>query len=142
MMNVQLLKDDAIPPKRAYYTDAGFDVFSNQNITILAGQRTTVLTGIAISIQSQDAFYIRVAPRSGLAANHGIDVLAGVIDSSYRGELKIVLYNTSNQDYKISKNDKIAQLIPTKLLHVTSVECVDSIDKTDRQGLGFGSSGY
>jgi dUTP pyrophosphatase len=83
---------------------------------------------------------MRVAPRSGLAVKYGIDVLAGVIDSTYRGEWKVVLHNTSNTTFSFAKGDRIAQAIPERISN-DNFEFVDELTETVRGSGGFGSSG-
>jgi dUTP pyrophosphatase len=138
-MKIKLLKEDAKVPFRAHPTDAGADLFSNEDCSISSGERKIVSTGISIEIP--EGYYGRIAPRSGLAAKNGIDVLAGVIDSSYRGEIKVVLLNTDkNNDFAIKKNDKIAQLIIEKHYNF-EFEVVNSLEETSRGTGGFGSTG-
>jgi dUTP pyrophosphatase len=138
MIKIKLLTENARPPLRNTPTDAGLDLFSSENVTIPSKKWAAVSTGISISIP--DGNYARIAPRSGLAFKHGIDVFAGVVDSGYRGEIKAILYNASDDDYTISINDKIAQLIIEKC-QIWDVEVVESLDETVRGEGGFGSSG-
>lgn len=95
-------------------------------------------TGLAVAIPH--GFYGRVAPRSGLAVKQGLDVLAGVIDSDYRGELCCVLYNTSNAAINLAAGAKICQLIIEKII-TPKAEWVDDLDATARGAGGFGSTG-
>ncbi|CAI5450980.1 unnamed protein product [Caenorhabditis angaria] len=85
-------------------------------------------------------YYGRVAPRSGLAAKHFIDVGAGVVDSDYRGELKVLLFNFNETDFEVKKGDRIAQLVCEQIAHCT-YEQVESLDDTERGAGGFGSTG-
>lgn len=88
-----------------------------------------------------EGYYGRIAPRSGLAHNHGIDVLAGVVDSSYRGEIRIVLYNTDKEEpFQVRSGDRIAQIIFEKHYDFEFIE-VDDLSKTNRGEGGFGSTG-
>jgi dUTP pyrophosphatase len=101
--------------------------------------RSLIKTGIAIEIP--EGFYGRIAPRSGLALKHGIDVLAGVIDSSYRGEIGVVLFNTDqNQSFSIKAGDRIAQLIIERHYNFPWVRRT-SLGDSNRSNNGFGSSG-
>ena len=84
--------------------------------------------------------YGRVAPRSGLAVKHGIDTGAGVVDADYRGELGVVLFNNSDEDYTISEGERIAQLVVEKIW-TGDITVVDSLDDTTRSSGGFGSTG-
>jgi dUTP pyrophosphatase len=97
-----------------------------------------VSTGIAIGIPN--GTYGRVAPRSGLAAKHGIDVGAGVIDPDYTGEVKVILFNNSDNDFEIKKGDRIAQLILEKVL-TPEIKELGELAKTLRGEGGFGSTG-
>ena len=88
----------------------------------------------------EDGYYCRISPRSGLAFKYGIDVLAGIIDSDYRGEVKVILINHGDKNLSIKKGDRIAQLIFAKLPHV-SIDYSDMLPETLRGNKGFGSSG-
>lgn len=130
-------------PKQANSDDAGYDLYAVEDAWILPGQRAKIDTGIQISIPA--GYYGRVAPRSGLAVKHGIDVLAGVVDSTYRGNVAVVLINlsTGNEDsaFKVSAGDRIAQLIIEKCHNVHFDEVRESFEETPRGIGGFGSSG-
>lgn len=128
----------------------GADLYASEEKTIKAGERMLVGTGIAVS--AEDTFatrvpgvvkelegYFRVAPRSGLSVK-GIDVGAGVVDLSYRGEIKVVLINNSKDDKKVEVGDRIAQLIFEYALKSEFVE-VEELDSTERGVGGFGSTG-
>lgn len=108
---------------------------------LLPGQRAAIDTGIKVAIP--EGFYGRVAPRSGLAFKHGIDVLAGVIDSDYRGELKVILLNTGDEDVVIEHGERIAQLIIEKIAFpdIIVVGNEDDLSLTGRGENGFGSTG-
>lgn len=138
MIKIKLLNNNAKIPERAHQTDAGADLFSTEDVWIFANERKVVSTGVSLEIP--EGYYGRVAPRSGLAVKKGIDVLAGVIDSSYRGEIKVVLLNTDKEDFEIKKGDKIAQLIIEKHYNF-DFEVVKNLESTDRGDKGFGSSG-
>lgn len=130
-------------PKQANSNDAGYDLYAVEDAWILPGQRAKIDTGIQISIPA--GYYGRVAPRSGLAVKHGIDVLAGVVDSTYRGNVAVVLINlsTGNEDsaFKVNTGDRIAQLIIEKCHNVHFDEVKESFEETPRGIGGFGSSG-
>jgi len=121
------------------YGNAGFDLYSAEEGILLAGQRAAVSVGISTSFNPE--YYMRVAPRSGLALKNGIDVLAGVIDSSYRGEWKVVLHNTSNMTFVFNKGDRIAQAIPEHI-STEKFNFVEELNETDRGSGGFGSTGH
>lgn len=95
-------------------------------------------TGIHIALP--EGHYGRVAPRSGLAVKHGIDVGAGVVDSDYRGLLGIVLFNFGTEDFQLHAGDRIAQLVIEKISN-PEVEEVESLEATERGSGGFGSTG-
>ena len=118
--------------------NAGFDLYATEDGVIAPGEREAVPVGICTSFSPQ--YYMRVAPRSGLAVKSGVDVLAGVIDSSYRGEWKVILHNTSNVHFHFDIGDRIAQAIPEKI-STESFEFVDTLTETERGASGFGASG-
>lgn len=118
--------------------NAGFDLYATEEGTIAPGEREAVPVGISTSFSPE--YYMRVAPRSGLAVKSGVDVLAGVIDSNYRGEWKVVLHNTSKMYFHYEIGDRIAQAIPEKI-STESFEFVDSLLATERGAGGFGSTG-
>ncbi len=132
------LNDDAITPVQATSGDAGNDLFSTETVELDPLQRKIVKTGISVAIP--EGYYGRVAPRSGLAVKHGIDVLAGVIDAGYRGEVGVVLINFSSDKVIFEKGSKIAQLIIEKC-HATEWEEVSNLSETERLDAGFGSTG-
>ena len=125
-------------PTRANESDAGYDLYSTQRGIIPAKERKVVKTGIAIEIPP--GYYGRVAPRSGLAVKKGIDVLAGVIDSGYRGEIGVVLQNLSDEDFYFSEGESIAQLILEQCNTISWVD-VDELKDSERSDGGFGSTG-
>ena len=140
-ISVQRLDVDLPLPRRAHDGDAGVDLYARED-TVLApnGGRTLMPTGIAIAIPLGYAGF--VLPRSGLALHHGISVVnaPGLIDSHYRGELKVVLLNTDpTRPYHVYRGDRIAQLVIQRVEDVTWIE-VESLDENNRGG-GFGHSG-
>ncbi len=144
MINVKKLTETAKLPERAHDDDAGFDLFSDEDVIIPAMERKVIKTGISVSINNIESdnysCYLRIAPRSGLSVKKGIDVFAGVVDLGYRGEIMICLFNSSKEDFEIKKGDKIAQMIPTLILK-TNIQEVNSLEDTSRGEKGFGSSG-
>lgn len=106
-----LLKDNGKAPKRGSVGAAGLDIATNEFRSLCSKERQLFKTGVYLA-DCPDNIYLRVAPRSKLAHLHGIDVLAGVVDSDYRGEICVILYNTSEESFIIREGDKIAQLIP------------------------------
>lgn len=150
-LKIKRLTDTAKLPAKAHKTDAGFDIFADEDLLISVGQTVTVSTGIALSIQ--EGFYGRLKGRSGLTAKTALRVQEGTIDSDYRGEIKVIcdLRETSKhkededilimtQDYQINKGDRIAQLIIQALPPVDLVE-VDKLNDSERATGGFGSTG-
>lgn len=133
---VKLLSDNAKLPYRATSGSAGYDLFSAEDIVVPAKGKALVKTDIAMTIP--DGYYGRIAPRSSLALKC-IDVGGGVIDSDYTGNISVILYNHSNENYQVNKHDRIAQLILTKII-TPDIILVDEINETDRIG-GFGSTG-
>jgi dUTP pyrophosphatase len=147
------LNNLAIVPSRQKTGDAGYDLYATESVRIKPMSRALVSTGLSIEVPQ--GYYARIAPRSGLAVKNGIDVLAGVVDSSYRGEVKVVLMNLSidlasmmgltpniagsNFDFNIKAGDRIAQLIIEKY-HAIDWQQVESLSTTERTG-GFGSTG-
>src|SRR5687768_11500866 len=125
-------------PSRGSAASAGLDIYSLEHVTIGPGERSLARTGLAVAIPH--GFYGRVAPRSGLAVKQGLDVLAGVIDSDYRGELCCVLYNTSDTSITLPAGTKICQLIVEKII-TPKAAWVNDLDETARGAGGFGSTG-
>lgn len=132
------ISDDAIVPTQNTATDAGYDLFSTEDYVLKKWERKLFKTNIVCAVP--EGFYARIAPRSGLAYKHGIDVLAWVIDSGYRGDVWVILINFGEDDFAVSKWDKIAQLIIEKCHYVKWSE-VKNLDETERNEWGFGSSG-
>lgn len=135
------LSEEASVPEYAHSNDAGFDIKSIEKDIILHPlERKLFKTGIFLEIP--DGYNLEIRSRSGLALNSGILVLnsPGTIDSGYRGEIGIILFNTSNKDVLIKKGDKIAQGVLTKCEKINFVP-VSTLSKTDRNEKGFGSSG-
>ncbi len=137
---VRRLHPDAHLPTGAYPGDAGLDLASVEDVVLRPGERATVATGLAVAIPHGHAGFVQ--PRSGLAARHGITVVnaPGLIDSGYRGELKVVLLNTDRDEpFHVKPGDRIAQLVVIELPAVAVVE-VSELPRSDRAERGFGSS--
>ena len=134
--------DKELPiPCYAHQGDAGCDLYSTAEQTILPHERALIPTGIAISLPEGHAAFIQ--PRSGLAAKHGISIVntPGLIDSHYRGEIKVCLINNDPRaSFTVRRGDKIAQMVIQKVEQAKFVE-VDELDETARGEGGFGSSG-
>jgi len=141
-IKIKKLDESAQTPQQSKQWDAGYDLYSIESGHLLPKQRALIRTGISIAIPP--GYYGRIAPRSGLAVKSGIDVLAGVIDSTYRGEVKVALINLCDGDaecvYSYKVGDRIAQLIIEKC-HDVEWQVTDSLEQTNRSAGGFGSTG-
>lgn len=137
-LGIKRLTPDAILPTRGSVDAVGYDLYSIEDCNILPGNHHLVGTGIATLLPV--GVYGRVAPRSGLAVKHGIQVGAGVVDPDYTGEVKVVLFNHGDKDFEIKKGDRIAQLVLERC-ETPPVEEVVSVEETERGSGGFGSTG-
>lgn len=136
-IKVKKLTDSAKLPSYAHAGDAGMDIFSDEEVLILPNRRTLVKTGISIELPK--GYVALVWDKSGVAKN-GLTKIGGVIDSGYRGEYKIMLFNISSSTYKIIKGQKIAQILIQKV-EEPQIEEVKEISKSTRGSSGFGSTG-
>ncbi|XP_008068153.2 deoxyuridine 5'-triphosphate nucleotidohydrolase, mitochondrial isoform X1 [Carlito syrichta] len=132
------LSEHASAPTRGSARAAGYDLYSAYDYTIPPMEKALVKTDIQIALPS--GCYGRVAPRSGLAAKHFIDVGAGVIDEDYRGNVGVVLFNFGKEEFEVKKGDRIAQLICERIFY-PEIEEVQVLDDTERGAGGFGSTG-
>ena len=132
------LHPDARLPTRGSAGAAGLDLYAVERVTIRAGGRAAVRTGLAVSIPA--GFYGRVAPRSGLAVRHGIDVLAGVVDSDYRGEILCALVNHGDEPFEVEPGARVAQLV-VEAIATPEPGWVEELEETKRGTGGFGSTG-
>ncbi len=133
--------DDGLPiPAHAHPGDSGVDLYAREPVRLDAGMRAVVPTGIAVAIP--DGFAGLVTPRSGLAARHGISVVngPGLVDSGYRGEIKVVLVNLSDESFDIERGDRIAQFVVIPV-SVQEFIPVDELPDSTRGSGGFGSTG-
>lgn len=139
-LKVKKLNENAIIP--AYQSDgaSGFDLHASESTEIKAGEVCAVKTGLAFEIPR--GFEIQVRPRSGLAFKNGIGVLnaPGTIDSDYRGEVMVILFNFGKEIFKIKKGDRIAQAVLSQIF-VANLIISDELDLTKRGEKGFGSTG-
>lgn len=137
------LDDGAVLPERQTELSAGYDVSANEDIIINPGDTKMVKTGIYVELPPNLEMQIR--PRSGLALKNGIQVAnaPGTLDADYRGELKIILFNTSPSPFPVSKGMRIAQIVYNEFIVVKydGVETKEELSKTERGEGGFGSSG-
>jgi len=137
---IKRLRDDAVVPSQAYPGDAGLDLAACDEVELGPGERAVVGTGLAVAIP--DGFAGFVQPRSGLAAKHGITIVntPGLVDSGYRGELRIVLHNTDHEAaFLVEPGMRIAQLVVVPISAVEPRE-VEELPASERGVRGFGSS--
>jgi dUTP pyrophosphatase len=137
---VRRLREDAVLPGRAYQGDAGLDLVACERVELAPGERAVVGTGVAVAIPDGHAGFVQ--PRSGLAARHGISIVngPGLVDSGYRGELRVIVLNTDPREpFVVEAGMRIAQLVVMPIVPVEPVE-VDELPETERGARGFGSS--
>lgn len=139
-LKIQKLNKDAIVPQYQSSGASGFDLHSIEDIDVLSGGFVAVRTGLAFEIPV--GYEIQVRPRSGLAFKSGISVLntPGTIDSDYRGEVMVILFNFSKNIFSIKKGDRIAQAVLSQIFRANIV-LSESLDDTERGNNGFGSTG-
>jgi dUTP pyrophosphatase len=139
---IRRLREDAVMPARAYTGDAGLDLAACERAMLAPGERATIGTGLAVEIPDGYAGY--VLPRSGLALRHGLTILnaPGLVDSGYRGELRVVLLNTDREHaFTIEPGMRIAQLVVMQVTGVAPVESAE-LAASERGERGFGSSAH
>ena len=137
---IRRLREEAVLPERAYSGDAGLDLSACERVELAPGARATVGTGLAVAIP--DGFAGFVQPRSGLAARHGLTIVnsPGLVDSGYRGELRVVLLNTdAGEPFVVEPGMRIAQLVVLPVPELELVE-VEELPASERGVRGFGSS--
>jgi dUTP pyrophosphatase len=142
-LHVRRLHAEAVLPRQAYAGDAGLDLSACERVTLAPGERATVPTGLAVAIPDGHAGFVQ--PRSGLAARHGIAVLnsPGLVDSGYRGELKVILLNTDPREpFTVQPGMRIAQLVVLPVPAVELVEGDELPESVERGARGFGSSAH
>jgi dUTP pyrophosphatase len=132
------INEDAIAPNYAYEFDAGMDLFCAENISIAVGERVQVSTGISMEIP--EGFVGLIWDKSGLSQKAGLKTLGGVVDSQYRGEIKIGIINLSDKDFVFEKGQKVAQMLIQKVERVDLIES-ENLSDTSRGESGFGSTG-
>jgi dUTP diphosphatase len=136
----QRLRDEAVVPTRAYDGDAGLDLSACERVVLQPGERGMVNTGLAVAVPEGYAGFVQ--PRSGLASRHGITIVntPGLVDSGYRGELRIVLLNTdARESFVVEPGMRIAQLVVVPVATVDPIE-VEELPESERGVRGFGSS--
>ena len=134
---VKKMHPDATLPKRAHADDAGLDLYSLEEGILSPGQGRLFRTGIAVKLET--GFFGMIADRSSMAKK-GIKTAGGIIDTGYRGEIQVVLWNISKDEIRIQQNDRIAQLLVLPFAAPVPFEAAD-LDATTRGVQGFGSSG-
>jgi dUTP pyrophosphatase len=134
------LDSDLPTPAHAHSGDAGVDLFAREAVDLAPGGFATIPTGVAVAIP--DGFVGLVAPRSGLAARHGLSIVnaPGVVDSGYRGEIRVILVNHGDAAIGLQRGDRIAQLVVVPVVAQEMVE-VDELPESTRGERGFGSTG-
>ncbi|EKE11903.1 MAG: hypothetical protein ACD_15C00003G0015 [uncultured bacterium] len=137
-IQIQKINSEAKIPKYTIDGDAGMELYSVDDMIILPGQILACATGIIVAIP--DGYAGLIWDKSGIALNGGIKTMGGVIDSNYRGEVRVILKNLSEKEYIIGRGNKIAQMIIQKV-EAPILEEVDELSKTERGGGGFGSTG-
>jgi len=137
MIRFKKLSTESIIPTRATPGSMGFDLHSRVTDTLYHSEWKAYPTGISMSLEQ--GFGGIIKPRSGLAFKYGVDVLAGVIDSDYRGELQVILVNHGTKPLSVNRGDRIAQLVV--LPFASGYQEVESLDYTRRGDGGFGSTG-
>ena len=138
-LKVKKVRAHAQIPRKGSPNAAGFDAHAAEARTIKARTRLAIPTGISATPPPNT--YIPIAPRSGLALMHSLDVAAGVVDADFTGEIQVILVNHSDQDFQVQRGDRIAQLILEQVAVIRECTEVDDIEATSRGEAGFGSTG-
>ena len=137
------ISEEAITPNYNYESDSGFDLYSTEEIVVKPLGRALIPTGLVFDIK--DGHEIQVRSKSGLAINQGLFVLnsPGTVDSGYQGEIKVIMFNTTNQKIKIEKGQKIAQAVVCPVVNGRWIDLikVEKLSEKDRNDKGFGSTG-
>lgn len=154
MIRVRKIHEDSKVPTKAHYNDAGYDLFAyipkNEDIlvnslpsdrkwTLKPMERRCIPTGIQVAVDTGTCW--QIWPRSGLALKKGIEVLGGLGDAGYRGEVGVIIVNLSSEDVSINHEEKIAQLVHAPLIQGSFFQEVKELDATVRGAGGFGSTG-
>jgi dUTP pyrophosphatase len=137
-LHFKRLHPEARLPTRGSARAAGLDLYAVERVTIPPGGRAAVRTGLAVAIPR--GFYGRVAPRSGLAVHRGLDVLAGVIDADYRGEILCALVNLGAEAFEVEPGARVAQLV-VEAIALPEPVWTEDLEETERGAGGFGSTG-
>ena len=137
-LSIKLLTEHATIPTRGSQQAAGLDLYSAYDLEIEPHGKAIIKTDIAMVIPF--TYYGRIAPRSGMSWKNHTDIGAGVIDSDYRGNIGVVMFNHSNVKLNIKRGDRVAQLILEKICYPT-INIIDSLSTTERGNNGYGSTG-
>ncbi len=138
ILKVKKLSPDAVLPSYAHSWDAGLDMYANETVTVEPGKIGKIKSGIQVEIP--DEYVGLFWDKSGLSMNHGIKVIAGVLDSGYRGEIVFGVLNLGDKAYTFEKGHKVLQMLVQKVKHV-EIEEVEELSDSDRGEKGFGSTG-
>lgn len=140
-LKIKKIHEDAIIPSFAHKGDAGMDLYSIEEVKIPSTESRLIKTGISLELPKNTEAQVR--PRSGLALKHSVTVLntPGTIDEGYRGEVGVILINHGKEDFIVTKNMKIAQMVVKPIYDINILE-VNELNDTDRGEGGFGSTGY
>jgi dUTP pyrophosphatase len=139
-IKIKRIHPDAQRPKYEHPGDSGADIYSIEDYILMPFERKAIATGLCAEVP--DGYELQVRPKSGLSINSGITVLntPGTVDSGYRGEIKVILINLSNESFQVKKGHKIAQIVITPVIIADFLE-VDELSKSERDTSGFGSTG-
>jgi len=137
-VKIQKIDPEIKIPSYAHAGDAGMDLYAAKDTIIKQGERKVVATGIKMEIPA--GYVGLIWDKSGLASMNGLKIMGGVIDSSYRGEVGVVIINLGDQEYRVEKNTKIAQMLVQRIENV-EIEEVNNLENSSRGEGGFGSSG-
>ena len=139
-MKFKKLTETAVAPKKSHTFDAGWDLCCDEHVAIMPGTRQVIKTGIALDIPQGHVGMIW--PRSGLAARYSLDVLGGVVDSGYQGEVKVILINHGQFTFTCAPGKRIAQIVFQPIWMGAMIETEEFSQRTIRGGCGFGSTGH
>jgi len=137
-VKIQKIDPEIKIPSYAHAGDAGMDLYAAKDTIIKQGERKVVATGIKMEIPA--GYVGLIWDKSGLASKNGLKIMGGVIDSTYRGEVGVVIINLGDQEYRVEKNTKIAQMLVQRIENV-EIEEVNNLENSSRGEGGFGSSG-
>jgi dUTP pyrophosphatase len=139
-IRIRRIRDGAVAPHYEHDGDAGMDLYSAEDCTLKPGERRLVPTGFRVEVPK--GYEMQIRPKSGLALKRGITVLntPGTVDSGYRGEVGVILFNASDGDFEVRTGEKVAQAVITRV-ETAELEEVEDLSETGRGEGGFGSTG-